>query len=742
MANAPTYESDVPLLGDTVAQKRRLPVLLPVALDTTYEYLAPEGIDVAPGSFVIVPFGPQERIGIVWHEKTDNGDVDPAKLKTIIEVLDVPPLSLNALKFANWVSKYTLSPLGMVGRMMMSAPRAFEAEKPRFGVRIDGPPPERLTPARERILAIMQDGLIRAKPDLAEAAGVTTAVIGGLIKSGTLAQVEIPPQQLRAPDPDYASPEFNEEQVEATQALRAACQSESFSVSLIDGITGSGKTEVYFEAIAETLRRGKQVLVLLPEIALTGEFLARFERRFGCRPVEWHSAMGPPDRGKVWKQVGSGEARAIIGARSALFLPYHELGLIIIDEEHDGAFKQEDRVNYQGRDMAVVRGSLEKIPVILASATPSIESLVNAQSGRYRHLKLTTRFSGQELPEITGIDMRIDPPDRGKWLSPVLADAMVETLENKQQSLLFLNRRGYAPLTLCRKCGHRFECPQCSAWLVEHKFRGRLSCHHCGFQTPQPSKCPKCGEEDSLVACGPGVERVAEEVRERFPDARLSILSSDLIGNIHDLRRVLSDIANGETDIIIGTQMVAKGHNFPGLALVGVVDGDIGLSYGGDLRAAEHTFQLMYQVTGRAGRAAISGRGMVQTRAPDHPVMQAIMTGDRDTFTTNEIQMRQMAAMPPFGRLVGMVVSSRQKPLAEEFGRIVARNAPPASNIMVLGPTEAPLAVIRGRYRYRLLVKAPKEADIQAYLRLWLDRLPPVKGDLRLMIDVDPYSFM
>ena len=399
-------------------------------------------------------------------------------------------------------------------------------------------------------------------------------------------------------------------------------------------------------------------------------------------------------------------------------------------------------MHYQARDMAVVRGSLGGFPVILASATPSIESHVNARSGKYRHVVLPGRFSGLELPEVTAIDLRKDGPERGKWLSPVLVEAVGAALANGQQALLFLNRRGYAPLTLCRKCGHRLECPQCTAWLVEHRFRHRLNCHHCGFALPIPEKCPKCAEENALVACGPGVERVAEEVAERFPEAKLALLSSDLIPSLVEMREMITKIEAGETNIIIGTQMVAKGHHFPNLATVGVVDGDLGLAMGADPRAGERTFQLLHQVTGRAGRTFAQGRGYVQTYQPDHPVMQAIIKGDREAFLEQEIATRQRGLLPPYGRLAALVVSARDKDLAERFAREVARRAPPAERIEVLGPAEAPIAVVRGRHRWRLLAKAPREIDLQGYLRAWLQALPDIKGDLRLTVDVDPYSFL
>jgi len=724
----------------------KVPVLLPVALDQTYDYLVPPGLELEPGCFVVVPFGPQSRIGVVWDTPLSEPGraLDPKRLKPVTERLDAPPLPASSLRFAEWIARYAIAPLGMVVRMMMSAQAAFEPVKPRFGVRIvaGAPEPARLTPARRRALEIAADGLIRAKSALAAEAGCTAGVVDGLVEAGSLVEVAIPERGFARPDPRHRPTEFTPDQTRAVHALVSAVDAAAFSVTLLDGVTGSGKTEVYFEAVARTLESGRQALIMLPEIALTGQFMSRFEARFGCLPAEWHSALAPPERGRIWRGVAAGEVRVVVGARSALFLPYRDLGLIVVDEEHDAGFKQDDRVHYQARDMSVVRASLGGFPVILASATPSIESHVNARTGRYRHVILPGRFSGAELPEVTPIDLRHAQPDKGKWLSPPLVEAVSETLQRGQQSLLFLNRRGYAPLTLCRSCGHRFECPQCTAWLVEHRFRKRLHCHHCGFSLPIPEKCPKCGDVDSLVACGPGVERVAEEVAERFPDAKLALLSSDLIPSLVEMREIIGRIEAGESQIIIGTQIVAKGHHFPLLATVGIVDGDLGLSMGADPRAGERTFQLLHQVTGRAGRAFAQGRGFVQTHMPEHPVMQAIVKGDREEFLAREIEMRRRGLLPPFGRLAALVVSAREKELAERYAREVARRAPLSERIEVLGPAEAPIAVVRGRHRWRLLVKAPREMDIQGYLRAWLGTVPEPKGDLRLTVDVDPYSFL
>jgi primosomal protein N' (replication factor Y) len=541
-------------------------------------------------------------------------------------------------------------------------------------------------------------------------------------------------------DLSRARAKLSAEQTEAARTLLANTNG-GFAVTLLDGVTGSGKTEVYFETIAAALARGKQVLVFMPEIALTNQFIARCEERFGARPAEWHSGVSAPQRGRVWRAVAENKAKLVVGARSALFLPFPDLGLIVVDEEHDQSYKQEERVTYQARDMAVVRGALGSVPVVLSSATPSIESLVNVEWGRYRHIRLGTRYKAAGLPAVSAIDMRASPPERGRWLSPVLVDAVAETLGRGEQALLFLNRRGYAPVTLCRKCGFKFECPNCSVWLVEHRFRRRLECHHCGTFVPIPEECPNCGAEHSLVPCGPGIERIAEEVAELFPAARRVLLSSDLTPSISDLRETLREIEDREVDVIIGTQLVAKGHHFPGLALVGVVDGDLGLAQA-DPRAAERTFQLLNQVTGRAGRDAIPGRGLIQTYMPEHPAIQALVSGDRDTFYAREIEARRAAGLPPFGRLASLLVSGSSREAAEVYARAVALAAPPAAKIQVLGPAEAPLAVIRGRHRYRLLVKASREADLQAYLRLWLSAVPKAKGDLRLTVDIDPYSFL
>jgi primosomal protein N' (replication factor Y) len=721
--------------------RRVVDVLIPVALDHAYSYRAPEQMELAPGDLVRVPLGTRECTGVVWAGNAAPRPGLDNRLKEVTAKLDVPPLRPELRAFVEWVSTYTLSPRGMVARMALRMGEHLGPERTRLGVRLAGPPPGRMTAARQRALALLADGLARGKSDTAREAGVSIGVIDGLIDEGALEPVELPPEPAaRTPDPAYAVPDFSAAQATAGEALRAAVVG-GFSVALLDGVTGSGKTEVYFEAVAEAVAHGRQSLILMPEIALTGQFLDRFAARFGVRPAEWHSDLNPRKRARTWQAAASGDVSVVAGARSALFLPYADLGLIVVDEEHDAAYKQEDGVHYHARDMAVVRGHIAKIPVVLASATPSIETEVNARRGRYKRLQLPERFGGAHLPATEAIDLTREGPPRGRFVAPRLAEAVKLALERKEQALLFLNRRGYAPLTLCRACGFRFACPNCDAWLVDHRFRRQLVCHHCGFSTPRPPSCPKCQASDSFAACGPGVERLEEEASSLFPGARIIVLSSDLIATADHMRQELKEIAEGRVDIIIGTQLVAKGHHFPKLNLFGIVDADLGLN-SGDPRAAERTFQLLHQVAGRAGRETGRGQGYLQTHQPNHPVMRAIIAGDREAFYAAEIDARERTGFPPFGRLASLIVSGPDRPSAEGFARRLAGAAPLTEDVRVLGPAEAPIAVIRRRHRFRLLAKAARSFDLSGWLRGWLSAAPKVEGGVRLEVDVDPVSFL
>ena len=717
-------------------------VLVPVALDQTYSYRVPGDLELSAGDIVSVPLGVRAATGVVWNDQVAINPGLHNRLKDVEEKLDLPPLKPELRRFIDWVADYTLAPRGMVLRMALRMGEHLGPPREHVGVRLIGPPPQRLTAARGRVLALLADGIVRAKSEVTQATGVSRGVIDGLIDEGTLEALPLPPEPIAGrPDPDFCRPDFASAQRFAADALRARVARGGYSVTLLDGVTGSGKTELYFEAVAETVRARRQALVLLPEIALTTQFLDRFTARFGVCPAQWHSALPPRRRARTWRAVAEGEVSVIAGARSALFLPYTDLGLIIVDEEHDPAYKQEDGPRYHARDMAVVRARGAAIPIVLVSATPSVETEVNARRGRYERLHLPERFGGQHLPHIEPIDLRSEGPPRGRFIAPRLAEAIKIRLEKKEQALLFLNRRGYAPLTLCRNCGFRLGCPNCDAWLVDHRFRRRLVCHHCGFSMPPPAQCPGCQESETFVAVGPGVERLQQEAAELFPGSRILVLSSDLVESVDRLREELKEVAQGRFDIIIGTQLVAKGHHFPNLNLVGVIDADIGLA-NGDPRAAERTFQLLYQVVGRAGREEGQGIGYLQTYQPEHPVIRALLAADRDAFYTTEIELREKTQYPPFGRLASLLISAKERVAAESYGRRLLAAAPSAPDVRILGPAEAPLAVVRGRHRFRLLVKSARSFDLSGYLRSWLAAAPKRKGNLKLEIDIDPQSFL
>lgn len=713
-------------------------VLLPLALAQAYTYGVPEGLALQAGDYVEVPLGPRSYIGVVW-------EVRPAtptnmKLRDVTQRFDMVPMPEAHRTFIEWLSKYYLEAMGNVLRMVLRVPSAFEPPREQVAYRIAEAPPKRMTPQRQRVLEIARDGFAMPARELALAAGVGTSVIKAMARDGALQAVALPAlRPFAAPGPDADPYDLSADQISAADVLRAAVTAQKHSVTLLDGVTGSGKTEVYFEAMAEVLRQGKQVLLLLPEIALTGPFLARVERRFGVEPAGWHSDLRPRERERTWRGVADGSAKIVVGARSALFLPWANPGLIVVDEEHEGGYKQDEGVTYHARDMAVLYGNLANFPVILSSATPSLESLVNVDRGRYATVKLRDRHGRPELPEIGLIDMRTAPVETGAWLSAPLLEQVKATLDGGDQALLFLNRRGYAPLTLCRACGHHVDCPNCAASMVEHRFRRVMQCHHCGHQEPVPQACPKCGTEGKLVPVGPGVERLAEEAMKHFPEARLAILSSDITRGAL-LKDVLRDVADGVCNLVIGTQLVAKGHHFPFLTCVGVVDADLALE-SSDPRAGERTWALLAQVAGRAGRGEKPGRAYVQTHSPEHALMRALKSGERDSYLEQEKLLRQSAGLPPYGRLAALIVSADDAQSAERFARQLGKTVPPTDDVQVLGPAIAPISVIRGRHRWRLLVKAARGVDIQGFLKLWVGDIK-TKGSLNLQIDVDPYHFL
>ena len=704
------------------------------------DYRVPDGWDLQPGSVVVAPLGPRQLVGVVWEaDRLQTEEVGDNRLRPLAALLDVPPIPAPLRRLTEWVADYYLSPLASVLRMVLPSSSALEGSRQLIEYRPTGFVPDRMTPQRLKALAALagRQGTIR---ELAQQAEVSDAVLRGLVNAGALEAVAVEADKpLARPDPDFAPPTLSADQAAAADSL-AGTIGKGFDPVLLDGVTGSGKTEVYFEAIAACLRAGRQALVLLPEIALTEPFLKRFKARFGCDPVPWHSDLRSSQRRRSWRAIASGEALVTVGARSSLFLPYANLGLIVVDEAHEPSFKQEEGVQYHARDVAVMRGRFEDIPVILSSATPAIETRHMVELGRYRELKLPARFAGASMPAIRALDLTLDPPDRGRWLAPSLVAELEANLAAGEQSLLFLNRRGFAPLTLCRHCGHRFQCPNCTAWMVEHRLMRRLACHHCGHVMPPPKACPECGEEDSLVACGPGVERIADEVAALFPDARTAIVTSDTIWSPAKAAEFVAAMDAGEIDIVVGTQLVTKGYHFPNLTLVGVVDADLGLQ-GGDLRAAERSFQQIQQVAGRAGRGDKPGRVLVQTHDPEAPVIAALVSGDIAGFYGAETEARREAAMPPFGRLAAIIISAEDAAEAEAVARRIGHAAPRQEGMAVFGPAPAPLAMLRGRHRQRLLVHAARSLDVQDVIRDWLAPLD-WSHKVRVAIDVDPYNFL
>lgn len=715
-------------------------VLIPLPVPEAFDYEAPEGLEVARGDQVAVPLGPRLMRGVVSEVRETTGS--NRRLKAIDHVLEDPRLPERTVDFVEWAARWTLSAPGEMASAALKGLRAPRPRPERRVRRVGGRQPARPTATRTAVLETLGERSMPG-PDLARAAGVSSGVVKGLLDEGVLETIEIEAvAAFDAPDPDHAPATLNADQAAAADAIGEAVAAGGFKPFLLDGVTGSGKTEAYLEAAARALKAdpAAQILILLPEIALTQAVIERITARFGVAPAEWHSGVAPPRRRQVWEAVQAGRCNIVVGARSALFLPYASLRLIVVDEEHDGSFKQEEGLVYHGRDLAVARARIEGATVVLASATPSLETLWNAHQGRYGWLKLGARHGAAVLPQVDLLDLRPNPPDPQTWLSQPLREAIGETLLKGEQALLFLNRRGYAPVVLCRACGHRLTAPDTDSWLVEHRYTGRLVCHLTGFSMAKPRVCPSCGAEDSLVPVGPGVERVEEEVRNLFPDARTAVFSSDTVPDGKSARALIQSMADGEIDILVATQAAAKGHNFPRLTLVGVVDADLGLR-GGDLRAAERTFQLLTQATGRAGRADRPGRALLQTWTPEHPVLQALAAGDRDAFVEAEMAEREAASLPPYGRLAALILSSENAMAVEKVARELAEAIPNAERLEVYGPADAPLALVRGRRRKRLLVRADRDVDLQGFLRVWLSRVK-VPASVRLNVDVDPYSFL
>ncbi|MCP2019055.1 MAG: primosomal protein N' [Erythrobacter sp.] len=705
------------------------------------DYKVPEGMDVGPGSVVECPLGPRTVIGIVWEaERLPGTEVPAEKLRNVRGLLPVPPLSAPLRRLIEWTADYYVASLASVARMALASGGALKGPATMTEYRLTGGIPERMTPQREAAMGALEGEQATIR-ELAGIAGVSEGVLRGLVNHGALEPVEVDCDRPYPPArPDFVEIALSAQQREAADIFSDAVRKAEFAPFLLDGVTGSGKTETYFEPVAEALRMERQVLVLLPEIALTENFLHRFEERFGAPPVLWHSSLKSTERRRAYRAVSEGSAQVVVGARSALFLPFARLGLIVVDEAHETSFKQEEGVRYNARDVAVMRGHFEQVPVVLASATPALESLQMAESGIYAKIDLPSRYGGAQMPTIETIDLTEEKPPQGMWLAQRLVDGIEARLERGEQSLLFLNRRGYAPLTLCRNCGFRYQCPNCSAWLVEHRFTNRLACHHCGHEAPAPKTCTECGEPDCLVACGPGVERIADEVAERLPQARVFVATSDTLNSPGRAAEFIAAVEAREVDVIVGTQLVTKGFHFPELTLVGVVDADLGLE-GGDLRAGERTYQQVAQVAGRAGRGSKPGEVLLQTRHPDAPVIAALAAGDRDAFYSAETEMRREAGAPPFGRWASIIISSEDDAEAREASNRIGAFRPEVAECMILGPAPAPMALLRGRYRYRFLINARRSVQLQQVIRRWLAAIDHPPG-VRVAVDIDPYSFV
>jgi primosomal protein N' (replication factor Y) (superfamily II helicase) len=713
-------------------------ILLPLPLPEAFDYVVPEGMALAAGDIVEAPLGKQTRIGVVWAV---NPDHDGGNLKPVTSKFETPPLSKPIRDFVDFAARYLVVPPGQILAMILRNPEALgEGPMERLAI-ASGVAPDKLTPPRERVLALATSPIARAQ--LAKDAAVGSSIVTGLLKSGALTEIERPVDTpFGTPNPDRPKRPLSDIQAAAAATIGDALAKGGYAPFLLDGVTGSGKTEVYLEAVASALKASPdgQILVLLPEIALSQAIVARFEDRFGTTPAQWHYEIGQAAKRRAWREIAHGRARIVIGARSALFLPFAKLSLIIVDEEHDSSFKQDDGLRYHARDMAVARAKFEGASIVLGSATPSLETRINADMGRYQTLVLPARYGVALLPKIDLIDLKYHPPERDKWISPVLVDAIADTLAQKEQVLLFLNRRGYAPVVLCRKCGHRMQAPDTQSWLVEHKYSNRLVCHLTGYSIRKPDMCPSCGATDGLVSVGPGVERIEAEVAELFPEARTEIFSSDTAHSPTALRDLISRMERGDTDILIGTQIVAKGHNFPGLTLVGVIDADLGLS-GGDPRAGERTYQMLSQVAGRAGRAEKPGRALIQTHYPDNEALQALVLGDRDAFIEAESQGRAAMGAPPFGRMAALHLMAQSDDAVDGAARIVSEALFAAEGVEVWGPAPPPIAMVRGWRRRRFIVQAERSVDLSAFMAAWRASFR-VPASVRVTIDIEPYSFL
>ena len=740
-------------------KSKEVAVLLIGPFNDTFDYLIEENInEISPGQIVLAPFRQRKVVGIIVSEGSKT--VSKSKLKTVIDIYELDPIPLPTIDLISFLANWNCVYKGLVLKMVLSpleaiiSPQYNKVYKYNLedGLSIDSIDNKKLRSKRKLVL----DALVNSDKEVYETfliqdIGVSKTILKDMVNKNLIVEklIKIKPDFsknfIKSNDIKKENDKpLNEHQKNAVDKINKSIKKNETDCFLLDGVPGSGKTETYFETVQTCLDERKQVLILLPEIALTPDWQKRFYNKFNFNPLVWHSDISKKKRKEIWLSALSGTAGVIVGARSALMIPISKLGLIVVDEEHEPAFKQEENVRYNARDMAVYRANRSSASIVLASATPSLETFYNMRMGKYIHLTLPKRATGADMPDIKLLDLKLHPPQKGNWISPLLINQIQDKLLKKEQTLLFLNRRGYAPLRVCNSCGNKVKCINCETWLVEHRLDNLLTCHHCGYSKHISNICEVCGNKDQMKSCGPGVERIEEEVQRLFPEAKSITLSSDTMKNQNLLTNAIEQIKNSEVDIIIGTQMVAKGHDFPKLKLVGIIDGDIGLS-GGDLRASERSFQLLQQVAGRSGRhtAGTNDKGIVylQTFDTENPIIKAIAQNNRDDFFEKELISRKNANMPPYGRLAAIILSSKFESNLDSFSSDISRLAPSFKNVKIFGPAPAPMYFLRGKYRRRFLIKSDKTVNIQKVLIDWTKKINK-PSNINLNIDIDPFSFM
>ena len=663
-------------------KRKIINVLLPLPFNQTFQYLCNEDEKIELGDFILVPFKNKIVTGCIWENKSKlKKRLPKKKIRNIEKKLNFSPLNKNNRDFIVWVSDYTMNNLGATLKLCLSIKQIFVKKK--------------IEKIKERFLDLSSDKHLLTK-----------------------------------------------EQLNAKQYIFNKINNKKFSTIVIDGVAGSGKTEVYFEAINKCLIQRKQVLVLLPEISMTTQWFDRFKKRFKIDPLLWHSDIKVSEKIKIWKSVIDGNSNIIVGARSSLFLPFKNLGLIIIDEEHDQSFKQEEGVIYNARDMAVVRAKISNIPIILCSATISIETKLNILEKKYEVVKLKERYGEAGLPEVKIIDLVETPPEKGMWLSEEVHNELKKTIESGNQALFFLNRRGFAPYVFCNSCYKKILCQNCDVGLVYHKKIDNLICHHCGYKSSLENNKKNCKEFEKkcdLFLYGPGVEKIYEEIKKKDKNLNIEILTSDVMQKKGQGETILRKFEREEINVIIGTQILAKGHHFPKLTLVVVVDADFGF-IGGDLRAAEKTFQLLTQVSGRSGRSKLPGKVLIQSAMSDNLILKNIKEFDLNGFFLEELNIRKESGLPPFKKLCSLMLVSKNEKKLNDFCRKMKVNIEQSNEFEVLGPAPPFISYVRGKHRKRFIVRCSRNKNIQKFVSIWLKKLQ-IPFDLKISIDIDPYNF-